>query len=128
MARFALVRANDTVDRISTQVDPNVQTKTGWRWLPCDPVAPPSFDPQTEKVTGPTYTVGASAVTEVWTKVSLSAQEISDAKDIAISGISGTAFSALFKVLFNLNNRVRVLEGQSALTQVQFRAAIKALI
>lgn len=33
----------------------------------------------------------------------------------------------LFKVLFNLENRVRALEGQPSVTQVQYRNALKNL-
>lgn len=128
MARFAFVNPSNAVDRLAANVDPNVETKTGWRWLPCDPVAQPSFDPSTEKITGPTYTVGSSSVTEVWTKVALSAQEISEAKDAAVSGLNGTLYAALAKVLLNHENRIRALESKTPITMVQFKNGVKALL
>lgn len=128
MARYALVRPNDTVDRLADNVDPNVQTKTGWRWLLCPLVGRPTYDQTTEIVEGPTYVVGASSVTETWNKRAMTTQEVSDAKDAAVNGINGTAYSPLVKILFNANNRLRVLEGQSVLTMNQFKAQIKALL
>lgn len=128
MARFALIKPDGTtIDRMASDVDPTVATKPGFRWLPCLPVAQPSFDPLSEIVAGPAYTVNANDVTEVWTKRALTVPEISDRKDAAIASVNG-GFSPILKVLFNLNNRVRVLEGQAAITLPQFKAAIKALL
>ena len=128
MTRYALVDPQGNFNRLSSNVTPNVSTKAGWKWLQCDPVTPPAFDPTSQALVGPTYTVGASSVTEVWSTRSLSAQEISDAKDAAIAAINGGGFSPIFKALFNLNNRVRVLEGSGALTVAQFKAQIKTLL
>jgi hypothetical protein len=150
MARFALINPSNAIDRMASNVDPNVQTKTGWKWLPCDPVAQPSFDPTTEKVTGPTYTVGASSVTEIWTKVSLTAQEISDRKDAAVNGLNGTVDKPLLQILLTVVNDNRAVRaklnalidatGQAAtvtkypnnqttvIDMTQLKAAIKALL
>lgn len=122
MMRYALVKPDNTIDRFSTSVDPNVQTKTGFRWLPCDPAAQPAFDSATETVDGPTYTVGAKSVTEVWTKRSRTAQELGDRKDARISNIDNLQF----QVSFDLENRVRALEGKAAITAAQYRTALKA--
>lgn len=126
MARFALINPSNQVDRFGPATAP---TKTGWRWLPCPPVAQPTpFDPATEVIEGPTYTVNANDVTEVWTKRNLTAQEISDRKDVAVNGINGTTYAPLQRLLFNMNNRIRALEGQAALTAPQFKAFIKTLL
>jgi len=47
-----------------------------------------------------------------------------DPKDPQIDAVD----VAVFRALHNINNRVRVLEGQAALTLAQSRAAFKALI
>jgi hypothetical protein len=123
LMRYALVKTSDnSINRFDTSVEPNVQTKAGFAWRACPDVARPSFDPATEVVEGPTYTVGASSVTEVWTKRSLTAQEISDRKDAKIGSIDALQFS----VMFDMENRVRVLESKPAVTAAQYRAALKA--
>lgn len=123
MTRYALIKPDNTIDRLATNVDPNVQTKAGFRWILCEPVAPPTFDAATEIVTGPTYTVGADAVTEVWTKRALNAQEISDRKDARISGMD----LFFFGLMFDMENRMRTqVESKPALTAAQYRAALKA--
>jgi hypothetical protein len=37
-------------------------------------------------------------------------------------------YPVLFNGLFNMNNRIRALEGQGSLTKAQFKAAIKNLL
>ena len=130
MARFALINTTDNSIiefRDYPSQPPNPAGKPR-KWLPCPAGVRPSVDPASEAMNAVAYTVNASDVTETWTKRALTAQEISDLKDIDLGNINIGTFMPLFKVLFNINNRVRVLEGQAALTAVQFRAAIKALL
>lgn len=121
--KYALVRDDGTIDRFSTSVDPSVQTKPGLRWLPCQAAAQPTFDPLTEALDGPSYIVAAKAVTESWTKRSLTAREISEQKDAKIG------FSAFhLQTFLDVENRVRALEGKQALTSDQYRAALRAKV
>lgn len=121
--RYALVKTSDnSINRFDGSVDPDVQTKPGFVWRACPHVAKPAFDPATETVEGPTYTVNASDVTEVWTKRALTAQEISDRKDGKISSIDALQFA----VSFDMENRVRALEAKAPITAAQYRAALKA--
>ena len=130
MTRYALIDPQDAINRFAANVDPGVQTKGGWRWLLAPVVARPAYDPATEKVTGPTYTVGETEVTEAYSVTSLTAQEISDAKDAAVTGAMGDTqlYPVLFNGLFNMNNRIRTLEGLGTLTKAQFKAALKNLL
>lgn len=124
--RYALINPQGQIDRIRSDVDPTVATKAGWRWLPCPVVAPPAHDPLTEVVTGPTYEVGETSVTEVWIKRNLTAQELSDRKDAVVDALARQEL--IFKVLFDQEKRLRVLEGKPAITAAQYRAALKAAI
>jgi hypothetical protein len=130
MARYARVNAQNVIEEFrvyAAQPDPN-PTK-GWRWLPAPEAVQPSFNPLTERRVGPTHTVGANSVTQSWQVVALTAQEISNRKDEAVAALdSGPGYFPIYRALFNLNNRVRVLEGQSTMTAAQFKAAIKALL
>lgn len=130
MARYALINTSNSamIELREYPAQPPDPAGKARKWVPCPAVSQPSFDPTIEKVTGPTYTVGASSVTEVWSVVSLTTQEISDSKDIAISALIGTAFAALAKVLLNHENRIRALESKGAITMAQFKAGVKALL
>jgi hypothetical protein len=152
MPRYALVDPQDAINRFSTVYGGFDVSKagvdSGWRWLPCDPVAQPNHNPKTEKVTGPTYTVGETEVVESWSVVSLTAQEISDAKDAAVNGLNGGTYATLLEVILSLENDNRVIKtkinalidatavatpkftnGQAnSITMVQLKTAIKALI
>lgn len=121
--RYALIKTDDnSINRFASDVDPAVQTKPGFVWRQCPAVAPPSFDPALEVVEGPTYTVNANDVAEVWTKRALTAQEISDRKDGRISSIDALQFL----VSFDIENRVRALEAKAPITAAQYRSALKA--
>ena len=101
--------------------------KASW-WRPIVVAGDGNYDPLTHKRTGPITTIEETQVVDSYSIIPLTAQEISDAKDAAVNGINGTPYAPLLRILFNLNNRVRVLEGQAALTVPQFKAAIKALL
>lgn len=103
------------------------QHKASW-WRPVVVIGDDAFDPLTQKKTGPVTTIEANQVVDTYSVVALTAQEISDRKDAAVSSINGAGFMPVFKAMFNLNNRVRALEGQPALTVSQFKASIKALL
>jgi len=130
MARFALINTSNSAlielrDYATQPADPVGKPR---KWLPCPAMAQPIFDPAAEKLTGPTYTVGSSSVTEVWATASLTTQEISDAKDNAILSLNGTVFAALAKTLLNHENRIRALESKGAITMTQFKTGVKALL
>ena len=118
MTEYALVGPADEIKTFSSSVDPNVQTKPGWRWLPVErstvgagPVADPAVT-----------TVLADRVTVVITLRDKTASEIDAEKEGRLD-----AYDVLtFKVLFDHENRVRALEGKAAISAAQFRAALKA--
>lgn len=105
-------------------VDLTAQTKPGYKWLP-GPLNPkPPYDSETEIVEGPTYTVNAKDVTEDWVKRPLTAPELDAKKVSKISALD----MLQFKVMFDIENRVRVLEGKQPVTAVQYRNALKAAL
>ncbi len=130
MARYARVNAQNAIEEFrSFAAMPDPNPAKGWRWLLAPPVAAPPINPMTEKRVGPTHAVGANSVTESWEVVALTAQEISDRKDEVIANLDGgPGYFPVYRALFNLSNRVRVLEGQGTLTGAQFKAAIKSLL
>jgi hypothetical protein len=114
-------------DRRMIDVATIPQHKAPW-WRPVVVVGDDAFDPLTQKKTGPVTTIEDNQVVDTYSVVALTAQEIIDLKDAAVSSINGNGFAPVLKMLFNLNNRVRVLEGQAAITMAQFKAAIKAAL
>ena len=129
MPRFTLINTTDNslVEiRNFDQQPPNPAGKPR-KWLPIV-VDQPAIDPLTEIGTGISYSVGALNVTETFGKRALTAQEISDQKDFVIGAFAATGYSPVGKLLQNMNNRLRALEGQAALTPAQFRAFWRGLL
>jgi hypothetical protein len=119
MAEHALVSPQNAVDRFATNVDPTVQTRAGWRWLPVERTVAPLA---ANRVHEPTVTtVLADKVTVVTAARDKTASEIDADKDARLGQFDVLAF----QVLFNHENRLRALEAQPALTAAQFHAALK---
>jgi hypothetical protein len=155
MPRFACVDASNNFVhperfRVYAEKPADVPQK-GWRWLPADPVTAPAFDPASQVREGPTYVVGASAVTESWSVRSKTVPEIDADKDAAIGGLNGSTYTVLMKVLLSLENDNRAIKmkindlltelgaaattttkypaGQVAqITMAQLKTAIKAML
>lgn len=122
--RYALVNPQGDVDRFDSSVDPSVQTRAGWRWLPAPPAERPAFDPATQVLEGPVLMVAETAVTESYSVRAKTAGELDANREAALDRLD----LALFKIAFNHENRLRALEGKAAITALQFRTAIKALL
>lgn len=121
MTVYALVRPEKTIDRRSQNIDPNVQTKPGFAWLPVEAVDP-KHDPATQVKTGPVTTIETSRVLDTWTVRAKTTQELDAEKDARISAIDLLQFA----VSFDMENRMRVLEGKAQVTAAQYRNALKA--
>lgn len=142
--RYALINPQGQIDRFSTTVDPaNCTTRTGWKWLPADPAAQPAFDPKTQVISGPTYSIGADAVTESYNVRNKTAQELDADKDGEIAGAtSGGRYNAPGMIALQLENEIRDLRAKintiapgtypagqaSQITMTQFRNGVKALL
>jgi NADPH-dependent ferric siderophore reductase len=74
MTVYALINPQGAIDRQQSNIDPTVQTKTGWKWLAVDEAAAPAHVAALETVT-PTYVVSANAVTRQWSKTRRSLDE-----------------------------------------------------
>jgi hypothetical protein len=121
---YALVKPDTGIDRYSSNIDPNVGTRDGWRWLPVIDTKP-DYDSGTQVREGPVVTVNANDVTRVWTVRAKTAEELDAMKD---ESTNDAAVSVIGKVLFNHENRIRALNSQAPITAAQFKAAVKALI
>lgn len=127
MARYALIKGSSFLGLRDFDAKPADVAGKGQKWLRCDPITPPSIDPLTEIVEGPSYTINEADVTESWTSRSLTAQEISDSKTAAISAINGSR-SPILRAFYNVDKRLRVLEGSNAITFVQFKAGLPSVL
>lgn len=122
--RYKLVRVadNTVIETRDAGIDPTVQTKPGFKWLPSPFVTKPDFDAKTETVEGPFYQVNAKDVTESWNKRLLTPAELDTHKEIKLDAIDALQF----KIMFDMENRVRALESKAPITAAQYRAALKA--
>jgi len=62
----ALVNPDGVVDRMASNIDPTVQTKPGWRWLPVEPTPEPDHPGKLETATAERVVRDGKVVTQ-WT-------------------------------------------------------------
>lgn len=123
--RYALIKiADGSVQALNENIDPAIQTKQGFQWRPCPVVFKPAFALDTETVEGPTYTTDGVSVTEVWTKRNLTAAELDAHKTQDVNNLTRLQFL----VAFDMENRVRVLEGKPTVTIAQYKTALRAAL
>lgn len=123
---YALIRPDSSIDRRASDIDPTVKTRAGWKWLPVAVAGDDAFDPASQIKTGPVTTVETARVLDTFTIRSKTAGELDADKVAKVDGID--IQGALLKVILNLHNRIRTLEGQPTHTMAQLKAALKALI
>lgn len=87
-------------------------------------IVDPPFNPTSQIRTGPVVTEDhvAETRTHTWTVRDKTAQELDAEKDARVANEDFLQF----EIHFDLENRVRALEGKSAITRAQYRAALKA--
>lgn len=120
--RYARIVNNAVAELREFGIAPDPNPKKGLDWRPCARAERPAHDPEIETISGPSYTVGASEVTEQYTKRDLTAGELDARKELRI-----TAYDRLsFDVNFDQENRIRALENKAPVTRAQYRSALKA--
>ena len=123
--KVALIGPGDVIVRevLAARVDTSAGVRAGYKWLPV-------VVEESDVSTGPDVTIDRTGPVVEETRVlytrtrrDMTAQELSDSRDDFLADNEDTL---QFKVLFNHENRVRVLESKAPLTPTQFRAALKA--
>jgi hypothetical protein len=100
----------------------------GIRWLPAPLPEPPAFNPATQELSGPTITIGETEVTTSYSVRDKTAQELTAEADAAKEAQLNSVALFVLKTLCDHESRIRVLEGKSAITLAQCRAAIKGAL
>jgi hypothetical protein len=100
----------------------------GIKWLPAPVVAPPAYDAATQVLAGPTVTIGETEVTTSYSVRDKTAQEIAAEADADKEARLNSVDLFVLKTLCDHESRIRVLEGKSAITLAQCRAAIKGAL
>jgi hypothetical protein len=121
--RVALINDQNQIVRFDTNIDPLlVGTEDGWRWVIAPEAVKPAYNPDTQYLEGPVAVVGANEVTSTYTVKAKTPQMIDSDKEVKLNSLD----LFVLQTLCDHENRIRVLEGLSAITLQQCRAAIKA--
>lgn len=110
LAWYALVSPENDIDQESNAVDPTVDTKPGWRWLPIITEEPPSYNPSVSFCEGPEFRVETDQVVKYWNIRPKTDLEINNDKIQKVNLIDPVVLSALLDVYNTANNTTLTLE------------------
>lgn len=100
---------------------PDPKGKPALKWLAAPPGKPPTHDPETQVMTGPSYTIGRDAVAEKWAVRAKTAEEIDKEKTGAVTAIG----KVMLETMCDHEKRLRLQELKPPITDAQCRAALK---
>lgn len=124
MAEYALLISGAFARSVSAETQPPNIPHKNVVWLPFIREATPSFDPKTQVLLGPTIIISVDNVTAGYSVRQKTQQELDANKQAYIDNVD----MLFFEVLFNHENRIRVLDGQNQVTKQQFKTALLGLL
>lgn len=121
---WGLVSPENEVVREEQNVDPDVATKSGWRWLSIIELPSPIYDSKLQVLEGTNYNVLDDSIEKYWSVRDKTQQEI----DADKQSVLGSIPKIVFDLLFEQENKIRQLQQQPELTKEEFTNYIKNLI
>jgi len=122
---FLVSPTDEVTERARYDSPPLVQTKPGYRWLPYV-VVNADYDSSTQERTGPVRVISDTEVTDTFTIRNYTADELAASAEANKVAYVDSIDRLQFLVMFDMENRVRVLEGKSPVTAANYRNALKA--
>lgn len=121
--QYALINPDNSIDRMSFNIDPDVATKPGWRWIPIVDEERPPYDPETQ-VAEWTVDIQQTQVLRGWIIRNKTAEELENERITWVENIERAVITALY----NQENRLLVLEGQPTITLEEYKAKLRDLL
>lgn len=121
---YALITPQNTINRIDGSIDPTVQTKAGWKWLPVIDVPRPSYNTATHVEDGISYDVQTYQVLKSIIIREKTESELQNESNTKIDQIDSGVLAALLV----LHNEILISKGEPPITLEQYREYIKGLV
>jgi hypothetical protein len=123
--RAAVIKPDGTIKYIRNAINmADCRVREGYKLLPCPEVPKPTFNKETHYLTGPHYTITDTEVVESWEIVAFTPEELDARKDTQLNQKD----RVILQLLFNQENRLRVLEQKPELTMAAYKALVKGLL
>lgn len=123
MSQYALINPDNTIDRMSFNIDPTVDTKPNWRWIPIVDEERPPYNPELQ-VAEATVDIQETQVLRGWNIRNKTPEEIQNEKMEKVNCIEPVVITALL----NHENRILTLEGQPIITIEEYKTKLRDLL
>ena len=122
--RYARIIDNNVVDLRDFERTPDPNPSKGLVWRECPSQSKPTFNPETEIIEAPSYTIRENDVLEVWSIRSLTEAELTAKKNLKLNQFEKLSF----EVNFEQENRIRFLESKQPISRAQYKNALLAIL
>lgn len=114
---YGLVNSNNEIVEYRNDVDPDLPVKSGFKWLLIVESSFPTYNIQTQNITGPFYTVNENDITKYWNVIDKTPEEIDGEKVSKILSVGPN----ILNILLHYENKTR----QTPLTLEEYVVYLK---
>ncbi len=118
----AFISPENEILTIEDNINPDVATKPGYRWLPVIDIPRPTYNPDLQ-VAKPNIILNENDVTRDWTIRDKTELEIEGDKINKVNSID----PGVFKILHYTQNQIRDLDNLTPLSEQEYRDLLKDL-
>lgn len=124
MTTYALISPDLIVLKELSDVDPEVDTKPGYKWLVVQNDGVPSYDPHTQMPVGPFYEVHEEHVVKYWVIQDKTESQIRQEQLDVIN----SQHHVLLNALCDLHNRIRAQQGLQPETLDEYKEQLRPFV
>ncbi len=114
---YGLVNSNNEIVEYRNDVDPDLPVKSGFKWLLIVESSFPTYNIETQNITGPFYTVNENDIIKYWSIVDKTPEEIDGEKVSKILSVGPN----ILNILLHYENKTR----QTPLTLEEYVVYLK---
>lgn len=118
---YALINPDDEIIREEFSIDPTVETKPGYRWIPIEVESPPKYDQNTSVSEGPNLRLETDKVVKYWTIREKTAMEIQNEVDSKINSIDPM-------ILKIMHQQHKMITSNNEITFDEYKVYLRSLV
>lgn len=122
--KCALINPSGQIERVVDHVNPDAGVKQGWRWVPYLDIPRPKYDGKTHHVWGPNLVFKDDMVVEEWDVREKTPEQIRGEKANTVAQLDPN----IIKILYELECRIRGIEGKPHISLDQYRLTLVDII
>lgn len=118
---YALLSPDSEIVEYRSDVDPEITTKAGWKWVPVIDSEYPKFNQELQYTVGPKFSILDDTVVKYWDVLDKTQDQLQSEKIQKVLSIDQNTL----KIFLYYENRLRLAEGQTPIDLEQLVLQLK---